>query len=146
MNEPPECPADLPDQVAAHFRDLAELLAARVRPEDRYLLALFANSWQTWTEAQARVAAQGSIVMSGGTAIQHPSLAVAAQAHAQLVQLAKELGLSPAARKRLPLDSRDAAEPPPYRIQLFDPEPPPPPAAKKPAARRKKQNAKRKRA
>ena len=47
--------------------------------------------------------------MSGGTAIQHPALAVADRAQQQIVSLSRELGLTPASRqKRRTVHASDA--------------------------------------
>jgi P27 family predicted phage terminase small subunit len=106
----PACPADVPSEVATEFDRLAELLGSRGAPEDAYLLLLFAEAWTTWRSAQHQVAEQGSVVMSGGAAIPHPALSVAAQAHGQIVALARELGFSPAARAKLARGKKAATE------------------------------------
>lgn len=105
----PPCPPDTPPEVAAEFARVAGLIGERLRPEDEFALLMFATAWTTWRRAQADVARDGAVVMSGGTACPHPALSVAAQAHGQILALAKELGLSPAQRKRLKLDRRPQA-------------------------------------
>lgn len=80
---------------------LRELLGDRVTAEDSYLLEMFAASWATWRQARADVAAQGAVVMSGGTAIAHPALSVASAAQREILALARELTLSPAVRRKL---------------------------------------------
>ena len=95
-------PCELPPDEAAEYARLAEVLGERLKPEDAYPIAMLATAWVTWRTAQADVARDGRVVMSGGTACPHPALSVAAQAHSQIVQLAKELGLTPASRKKLP--------------------------------------------
>ena len=99
MSTTPACPDDVPEEVRFEFERLAKLLGPRVHAEDMHLLLMLATSWVTWRGAQRDVAEQGRVVMSGGAAIGHPSLAIAAQAHTQIVTLSRELGISPRSRK-----------------------------------------------
>jgi len=106
MHSPPVCPPEVPQDIRAEFDRLAKLLGERLRPEDSDLLLLYAAAWATWRSAQADVARDGRVVMSGGTAIPHPALTVAGQAHQQILALSRELGIGPSQRKRLKLDKR----------------------------------------
>jgi P27 family predicted phage terminase small subunit len=106
VSNAPKCPTDAPPEVQTEFARLVAILGDRLRPEDEFALLMFATAWATWRNAQADVARDGRVVMSGGTACPHPALSVAHQAHRELLQLAKELGLSPAQRKRLRIDKR----------------------------------------
>ncbi|MAT71183.1 MAG: phage terminase small subunit P27 family [Planctomycetaceae bacterium] len=111
-------PTDLPADVRREAQKLVRLLGKRVRPGDEYLLSLLASAWINWRSATADVAEQGRVVMSGGTAIANPSLAVATGAATQIVTLARELGLSPAARRKL--FSRRKAKPSSDIGELFE--------------------------
>lgn len=97
----PSCPPDVPAEVAAEFNRVVQHLGRRAESADAYTILMFATAWTTWRKAQADVAEQGAVVMSGGTPCPHPALAVAHQAHGQLLALAKELGLTAASRKKL---------------------------------------------
>ncbi len=85
----PVCPPGLSAEVQSEFERLASL--QKLRPEAGDLLAMLAQVWITWRKATATVEAQGEIVMSGGTAISNPSLAVAAQAQRQIMEITKTL-------------------------------------------------------
>lgn len=100
ISTPLECPTGVPDDIRAEFEHLRGLLGARLHAENCHLLLMLATAWTTWRGAQADVARDGRIVMSGGTAIGHPALAIAHQAYGQIVTLSRELGISPASRKR----------------------------------------------
>jgi len=100
MTSRPKCPKNVPAEVAATFKMFAAMMTAPTAPDGPALLML-AESWTTWRTARADVARLGSVVMSGGCAIANPSLAVAAQAHQQIVGLLKELGLTASSRKKL---------------------------------------------
>src|SRR3954468_22977529 len=92
---------DMAPDVRAEFTRILSMLTTRLRPEDEYAVTMLATAWVTWRKAQADVEVQGRVVMSGGTAIANPALSVANQAHTQILALARELGLTPAARKKL---------------------------------------------
>ena len=94
-------PRQLPKSVKAEAKRITDLLGSRLRPEDKYIVAMFAAAWTVWLDATATVAEEGKIVMSGGTAVQHPQIAVAAAAGKEVLALGRELGLSPASRKKL---------------------------------------------
>jgi P27 family predicted phage terminase small subunit len=93
--------SELPKDVATEVRRLVAELGARLRPEDEYAVIMLATAWATWKKAQADVESQGRVVMSGGTAIANPALTVAEKAGREIVTLARELGMTPAARKKL---------------------------------------------
>ncbi len=101
MNTGPTCPPDVPQEVRDEFDRLVGLLGVRATSADALALLMLATSWTTWRKATAEVARLGLVVMSGGTAIANPSLAIAAQAHRQIVELCRELGLTPTSRKKL---------------------------------------------
>lgn len=86
---------------------IRDLIGDRLAAEDRFVVEMLCVAWATWKEARKAVDAQGAVVMSGGTAIPNPNLTVADKAQAQFLQLAKELGLSPAARKKLAIDATE---------------------------------------
>jgi P27 family predicted phage terminase small subunit len=94
----PECPDDAPAEVRAEFERLTMLLGHRVNAEDMPLLLMLATAWTTWRAAQADVARQGRVVMSGGTACPHPALAIADKAYQQIVTLSRELKITPKTR------------------------------------------------
>lgn len=96
----PKCPPDMPQDVRDEFARLHALMGTRAKDEDRNLLAMLAQSWVTWRKAQAQVAEFGITVMSGGCAISNPALSTAAQAHRQIVEISRELRITPSARKR----------------------------------------------
>jgi phage terminase small subunit len=100
IRRPIEPPPGLPPDVAAEFERLAGLLVDTLRPEDSDLLGMYATAIVTWRTARATVAAEGERVMSGGTCIANPSLAIAAQAHREILALAKQLRIGPASASR----------------------------------------------
>jgi|GEM_PF-2265639 len=101
LNTGPTCPPEVTDDVREEFVRLAELLGDKATPADSLTLLMLATSYTTWQRATAEVARLGNVVMSGGTAIANPSLAIAHQAHGQILALCRELGLTPASRRKL---------------------------------------------
>jgi P27 family predicted phage terminase small subunit len=89
----------------------------RATQSDEIAILMLASSWTTWRRAMAEVHTLGNVVMSGGTAIANPSLAVAHQAHGQILALCKELGLTAKSRKR----SKSAKPATPHGLQLLAP-------------------------
>jgi P27 family predicted phage terminase small subunit len=86
------------------FRRLAKLLdGAGVLPQgDRAGLALIAQAWARWCEAEEKLAEKGAVVKSpSGFAQVNPWLSVSNKAHELLVKLCAEYGLTPASRPRL---------------------------------------------
>jgi P27 family predicted phage terminase small subunit len=98
------CPADVPEEVAAEFDRIVELMGDRTVEADCLTVLMLAHSWVTWRRAMLEVHRLGNVVMSGGTAIPNPSLGVAHQAHGQIVTLCKELGLTPATRHKVAIE------------------------------------------
>jgi phage terminase small subunit len=96
---PPPCPVELPPEAQAEYDRLAAMVTG-LKPEDGYQLAMLAQCWITWTQANADVNRLGNVVSSGGTAIANPSLAIRAQALNQILAISKELGIGPIQRKK----------------------------------------------
>ena len=103
------CPADTPEDVQTAFDAFVGAMSGRATPGDSHALLMLATSWTTWRKATASVAELGPVVMSGGTAIANPSLAVAHQAHGQILALSRELGLTAASRQKLQTEDHDEA-------------------------------------
>ena len=101
MTTTPTCPSDTPPEVKKEFKRLVSLMDGRATPADSLALLMLAQSWTTWRRATAQVTKFGNVVMSGGTAIANPSLAIAHQAHGQILALCKELGLTATSRRKL---------------------------------------------
>ena len=101
---PKDCPDYLDGAAQQRWRELAKELSrvnliARV---DGDALALYCSTWSRWVAAVAKVQELGLVVTSpAGIPMQNPFLGVASAAAAQLVTLAKQLGLTPAARGEL---------------------------------------------
>jgi P27 family predicted phage terminase small subunit len=93
--------------VRKEFKRLLGLMGDRAASADALAILMLATSWITWRKATAEVARLGLVVMSGGTAIANPHLAVANTAHRQIVELCKELGLTPSARRKLDIEEFD---------------------------------------
>lgn len=101
-------PKHLPAETRKTFREIVEQLGDRLKPEDARTVEMYAVAWETWRKAISDVQKQGAVVMSGGTPVSHPALAVASQAHAQLLQLSDRLGINPAARHKQKIKSLPA--------------------------------------
>lgn len=97
----PACSPDAPVEVREEFDRLVVLMGGTATAADSLTLMMLATSWTTWRRATAEVARLGNVVSSGGTAIANPSLAIAHQAHGQIIALCRELGLTPASRRKL---------------------------------------------
>jgi P27 family predicted phage terminase small subunit len=70
---------------------------------DVTVLAAYCTAWGRWTEALEGIRKHGVLVKSPqGFPMQSPLLAIANKAQEQMVKLMGELGLTPAARTRIP--------------------------------------------
>lgn len=96
----PTCPPNVTAEVAAEFDRVIDQLGPGAQASDAYTVLMFADAWVRWRKATADVAAQGAVVMSGGTPCPHPALAVVHQAHGQLLRLAKALRLTVDSRRQ----------------------------------------------
>lgn len=102
----PTCPRDVPPEVKKQFAQLVDLMDGRATKADEVTLLLLATSYVTWRQARVEVARLGNVVMSGGTAIANPSLAIAHQAQQEILALCRELGLTAASRRKLCPDEK----------------------------------------
>ncbi len=100
----PECPEWLAAAAKEEW--------ARLSPEleklgllthlDRAALATYCQAWARYVDAEALIASGGLIVIGHrGASAKSPALTVARAAAAEVLSLAKELGLTPASRQRL---------------------------------------------
>jgi P27 family predicted phage terminase small subunit len=109
----PRCPALLKGEAKNEWRRMTSLLfdLGIIADLDRTTLAQHCQNWKRWSEAEAAIETQGTIVKSpNGYPIQNPFLSVANQAAKQMQMLLSEFGLSPASRARL-LGEKKKTEP-----------------------------------
>jgi P27 family predicted phage terminase small subunit len=96
-----DCPSHLDAVAKTRWRQLAKELtdADMLAQIDRDALMLYCSTWSRYVAAAAKVQDLGLVVSSpAGVPIQNPFLSVLNVAMSQLVVLAKQLGLTPAAR------------------------------------------------
>jgi P27 family predicted phage terminase small subunit len=108
----PPPPRELAVPVKKAYRKLGrQLLAAGlVSKLDGHLLALFAQTWCRWLEAEQQLARSGPVIRSPNNyPIMSPFLFVSNQCQKQLRSLAAEFGLSPAARSRVHVIERSSS-------------------------------------
>jgi len=96
-------PAGLGKADATEWRRVVRLArAARWTALDRDALVVYVVTFARWMEAQRQVDSLGLVVKnSQGMAVANPYLCVAERAQRDMVALARELGLTPAARGTL---------------------------------------------
>ena len=98
-------PAHLDDQARAKWAEAYPLVADRAEPDQGTLdaLAAYCMAYSRWADAESNISQIGGTVVKSpaGFAIPNPYLAVAAAAQRQMRQWGAELGLTPAARKKV---------------------------------------------
>lgn len=106
----PSCPAVLGSEARKEYRRAAKLLVQMgvVTEADRAALAAYAMAYGRWVEAERNVAENGMIQKtSNGNLIQNPYLSVANRALEQMVKIAAEFGMTPAARSKLHVEPHE---------------------------------------
>jgi P27 family predicted phage terminase small subunit len=119
-----EPPAPLDAQAQAKWAELLPILEARGDVDGGILdgLACYCQAWARWAAAEAEVAKLGTVVKSPiGTPVENPYLRIAAAAQRQLRQWGNELGLTPAARKKVSKHKTVEAEPSNLLAELLAP-------------------------
>lgn len=93
------------DEKQVWWRVGAELIQARlVTQVDMDALALYCRAHVRWVDAYRQLREQDKdvIMTPSGSIKPNPLYAVADKAHAQMVEMMRELGLTPASRTKLP--------------------------------------------
>jgi P27 family predicted phage terminase small subunit len=111
-------PAHLDEQARAKWADVLPILAERgeLDPGTLDALAVYCQAWARWTAAESKVSELGTVVKSpAGFAVPNPYLSVAKDSQRTMRQWGAELGLSPAARKRIKTKPTETAKPTPGR-------------------------------
>lgn len=101
----PVCPRDLSDDAKREWKRVGRILAENelLSRLDQAALTSYCLSWERWTKAERELRNEELVSISGnGTAFPNPLLKIAAAANAQMLKWARELGLTPAARQKLP--------------------------------------------
>ena len=111
----PRMPADLDERARKVWRYYAQLLS-RLRVltlADRETLACFCVAAGRRMQAEEEIKKEGPIIKApSGYPIQNPWLAITNKAMEQLLKWGTELGLSPASRTRVKVESNDIAADP----------------------------------
>ena len=98
------CPSYLSEPARVEWRRIAPELArsGKLATIDADLVAAYSVAFARWREAEARVAELGVVVKSpAGVPIENPYLGVAGRAFKDVLQIGRQLGLSPTARGKL---------------------------------------------
>jgi P27 family predicted phage terminase small subunit len=102
--EAPEPPAGLDDVALAEWRRVVPHLEAHdlLSPAHQAILGCYCHAVSDHTAAMATVHAEGRLITNPKTGHQHPHPAVAdaRASRAQVLQLGRELGLTPSAEQR----------------------------------------------
>jgi P27 family predicted phage terminase small subunit len=96
-------PSHLDKPAKKKWREVLPILLERGDLDQATLdgLAIYCSAWSRWITAEAKVCELGAVVRSpAGFAIANPYLAVAAAAQRHLRQWGRELGLTPASRRK----------------------------------------------
>ncbi|MBL6425909.1 MAG: phage terminase small subunit P27 family [Maritimibacter sp.] len=110
----PRCPSHLNDVAYKEWRRLATPLheAGILTLADRSVLAAYCQAYARWVEAEEKLAETPSLLKTpSGYVQQSPWLAVANKQMELMGRFMAELGLTPAARSRLGLESAPNADP-----------------------------------
>lgn len=82
-----------------------------VTPADRAVLVRYCRAWADWVELDELVATTGLLIKGrNGDAIRNPAVKMRQDAGATLLELGRELALSPASRLRLSIAHEAAPE------------------------------------
>lgn len=103
----PAVPRWLSEEGKREWRRLAGRLwrAGLLTEADHDGLAMYCETFATWKRAEAQVRAKGEVVRTaGGNVIQNPYLSIANRAKRDALVLAREFGMTPAARTRISVD------------------------------------------
>lgn len=83
-----------------------------VASTDLNMFAAYCESVESYQTAHMRLSKQGvTMIGSRGTVIRHPDVKNRREAKAEMLRLAMEFGLTPAARSRIKTIERDAVDP-----------------------------------
>ncbi|MFR9807076.1 phage terminase small subunit P27 family [Pseudonocardia sp. RS010] len=100
----PNPPDRLDREAKAEWRRVVRELdrLGLVAKVDRAVLSMYCDAWSRWTTLAKRLDAEGLVVEGyRGSLVKHPAWQLYRDAGAMVVQLAKEIGVTPAARQRL---------------------------------------------
>lgn len=100
----PEPPAHLDDVAKAEYFRVGRMLEAMklVTPLDGAMLAIYAQNYSRWVDAENNVRELGFMVKSpNGFPVQNPYLAVANRAMREMRGVLVEFGMSPSSRTRV---------------------------------------------
>ena len=110
----PDPPEDLTPRAAKEWNRVApELFAAKILTNaDRAALAMYCQAWADWENARIQISDTGMVIkLPTGYEMQSPWVAIANRAQAQVIRIAAEFGLTPAARVRLAIEKGDGDDP-----------------------------------
>jgi P27 family predicted phage terminase small subunit len=112
----PGMPQWLDAEARAEWRRITKRLDTDLgilSPLDRGVLALYCDAWSRLVKTTRKIRSDGETVKGyRGSRVKHPAWQVYRETAALLMQLAKELGISPNARSRmaLPTEEEDEAD------------------------------------
>jgi len=109
----PDPPAMLSDDAAEEWRRVVALLSAAglIAQLDRGALALYCQAWSDYWAAKAIVEDEGwTAVGSTGNVVEHPAVKAMQRSWAQVLQAAREFGMTPSARASIKLPAKEAAD------------------------------------
>lgn len=125
----PRAPSGLSREANVAWRRLAPILADLGLLSDRFrdALALYCETWAEFWQHKKALTKEGYTIEAGnGTTIPHPRVGMKDRCQSQLVKLAREIGLTPAAATGLtlapeevegdPLDGMESRERPSLKI------------------------------
>jgi P27 family predicted phage terminase small subunit len=101
------------DAAKAQWPEVAKQLndAGLLTVIDAPALALYCEAFARWKDANDNIVKFGAVIKApSGFPIQSPFLAIANKAHAQMVKLLAEFGMTPSSRSRVSVKKPDPAE------------------------------------
>lgn len=100
----PTAPSFLSDEARKEWRRMGKHLLGMglVTEIDKAMLAAYCSAWGRLVDAEAKLAATGSVIKApSGFIVQSPYLAIVNKAIEQLTKIAPEFGMSPSSRTRV---------------------------------------------
>jgi P27 family predicted phage terminase small subunit len=110
----PECPKHLRGEARKEWGRITDELdqMGLLTTADRPALALYCQTWARWIECEERVHKEGLLTPAPvtKTPMHNPYLSMANNAHAQIVKLLMEFGLTPNSRSKIKLEPKEESD------------------------------------
>lgn len=103
----PPMPREITGEARAEWRRVVKYLddVGAISPVDRAVLIRYCRAWAEWVELDALVKTTGRLTQGPrGTLVRNPAALLRREAETTLLELSRELALSPSARLRIGIE------------------------------------------